>query len=76
MSDRAATEIKFNCLLAKTNESAEDISDGELRVIIRLNNFFSSLHALVHYADLTDETACEFEAGHFGGKDEAPISKC
>ena len=82
MSDRAATEIKFNRLLELyVNEvlpviqqtPIEQLEDADQEIIRRLNNFFCSLHSLVHYADLVDKTALQHEEQHFGGKENIPI---
>ena len=82
MTDRAATEIKFNKLLELyqnevlplLQQTPVDQLDEEVRQILRrLNNFFCSLHSLVHFADLIDKTAMEYEEEHFGGKENVPI---
>ena len=81
MSDRAATETKFNELLeAYRSEIVPALTDGwseldeELRIkLTRLNNFFCGLHGMVHMAEVVNTTSKEVEALHFEGKDKVPI---
>ena len=83
MSDKAATEMKFNRLLeAYINEvlplieatREEELEDEDRRIIVRLNNFFCGLHSLVHYADVCDKAANENEVTHFGSTEKVPIN--
>lgn len=63
MSDRAATEMKFNELLQSYREEIlpdivqdwENLYDEDRRVLSRLNNFFWGLHSLVHIAQTADK---------------------
>lgn len=64
MSDRAATQAKFNSLLEdfRTNVLSETmaekwcaLSEAEQLSISKLNNFFCGLHALVHIAETANE---------------------
>ena len=82
MTDRAATCVKFNTLLeVYVNEvlpliqqtPADQLGEVHRDIIRRLNNFFCSLHSLVHYADLVDKTALEYEVEHYGGIENVPI---
>lgn len=80
MSDRAATEIKFNKLLEDYLNVVVPMLkglEGELNgeenmVLIRLNNFFCGLHSLVHFAEVTDKSGAAAEHAHYGGL-EVPI---
>uniref|UniRef100_A0A8W8JEX1 Uncharacterized protein n=1 Tax=Magallana gigas TaxID=29159 RepID=A0A8W8JEX1_MAGGI len=59
MSDRAATELKFNELLESYREEVlpqvradyNTMNDEEKETVSRLNNFFCGLHGLVHMAN-------------------------
>ncbi|KAK3096973.1 hypothetical protein FSP39_005288 [Pinctada imbricata] len=75
MSDRAATEMKFNSLLESYREEIlpevvrdwEDLNDDDKRVIGRLNNFFCGLHSLVHIAEVADKAILQTETTNFDG---------
>lgn len=75
MSDRAATEVKFNTLLQdyKTSllpviiENFETLSPVEQNSISKLGHFFCGLHALVHFADTCQKAILETEKGFFDG---------
>ena len=82
MSDRAATCVKFDRLLeVYINEvlpliqqtPTDQLGEAQQEIVRRLNNFFCSLHSLVHYADLVDKTALQHEVQHFDGIDNVPI---
>ena len=72
MTDRAATNTKFNSLLtayrdkilAATKEGWSEMSDGERKVLSKLNNHFCALHLLVNLAAQCSATLREFEAMH------------
>lgn len=75
MSDRAATEMKFNELLQSYREEIlpdivqdwENLYDEDRRVLSRLNNFFCGLHSLVHIAQTADKALTETENKYFDG---------
>lgn len=75
MSDRAATEMKFNELLQSYREEIvpdivqdwENLHDEDRRVLSRLNNFFCGLHSLVHIAQTADKALTETENKYFDG---------
>ncbi|MES9902781.1 MAG: hypothetical protein ABW168_08870, partial [Sedimenticola sp.] len=75
MSDRAATETKFNQLLETyRNEILPDVIvdydtlDAEEKLVIsHMNNFFCGLHTLVHMADAAQKSIYETEHSHFEG---------
>ena len=79
MSDRAATELKFNELLEEYRRDVlpkvvrdwEELTDEEKEIMGRLNNFFCGLHSLVHFAEVTDKALKEVETSHFNGKTPA-----
>lgn len=79
ISDRAATEIKFNELLESYREEVlphivrdwNDIHEEDQKVISRLNNFLCGLHSLVHIAEMASKSLLEVEHIHFDG--EVPI---
>jgi hypothetical protein len=79
MSDRAATEIKFNELLESYREEVlphivgdwNDIHEEDQKVISRLNDFICGLHSLVHIAEMANKSLLEVEHTHFDG--EVPI---
>ena len=61
MSDRAATEIKFNELLEFLNYYRQEL--------IRLNNFSCSLQGLEHMAETCNNNVLiELEKNHFDEK--------
>lgn len=80
MSDRAATELKFNELLELYRKEIlpdvinnwEELTEDMQTQLSRLNNFFCGLHGLVHIAESANKNLQECEDHHFGGK--APIS--
>ncbi|CAG2220930.1 unnamed protein product [Mytilus edulis] len=74
MSDRASTQIKFNELLEEyraeilqdqLGESWGQMSDNEKSSVTKLNNFFCSLHVLVHAAETSTACLLEAEGGLF-----------
>ena len=79
MSDRAATEAKFNELLQTYRaeilpvivDDWKNLSQELQDKLSRLNNFFCGLHGLVHIA--VNNSAKEDEALHFEGTDKVPI---
>ena len=79
MSDRAATEVKFNELLYQfrkeilplTYHNYHELTDEEKHSIETLCNFFCGLHALVNFAETARSCLKEIETGIF---DEIPIS--
>ncbi|XP_071149165.1 uncharacterized protein [Mytilus edulis] len=75
MSDRAATQLKFNELLEEFRTSVlkekmvdtwETLSLNEQETISKLSNFFCSLHLLVHMAEAAASTLKESDKGFFG----------
>ena len=81
MSDRAATQIKFNELLEEYREHIlketmgtnwDILSNDEQLSCSKLCNFFCGLHVLVHIADAASKSMIETEKGFFG--DNLPIS--
>ena len=81
MSDRAATEVKFNELLEAYREEIlpemikdwKDLSEELQSNLTRLNNFFCGLHGLVHIAEVSNNSLKEMEALHFKGAESVPI---
>ena len=81
MSDRAATEAKFNELLEAYREEIlpemikdwKDLSDELQSNLTRLNNFFCGSHGLVHIAEVSNNSLKEVEALHFKGAESVPI---
>lgn len=80
MSDRAATQIKFNQLLEefrtqilteKLGAAWGEMTDSEQSSISKLNNFFCGLHVLVHAAETA--SACLVEAEKVLFDSEVPI---
>ena len=73
MSDRAATEVKFNELLeAYINETlplvkeADGVLDGgEMAAVVRLDQFFCGLHSLVHATESAVASHKEWESSHY-----------
>ena len=81
MSDRAATETKFNNLLESYRAEIlpvvlsdwEEFDEDLKQQLMRMNNFFCGLHGLVHIAETVNGSAKEIEILHFGGGDKVPI---
>lgn len=81
MSDRAATESKFNDLLEAYRgeilpmmiEDWDNLSQELRDEMTRLNNFFCGLHGLVHIAEGSNTALVELESLNFGGADKVPI---
>ena len=80
MSDKDATQVKFNELLEeyrtqilqeKLGNAWNDMSELEQLSISKLNIFLCGLHALVHTAEATPSCLIEFEKGAF--KSTPPI---
>ncbi|WAR31188.1 hypothetical protein MAR_033730 [Mya arenaria] len=77
MSDRAATEMKFNSLLEcyrkeilpLTYHNYDQFSNEERSSLENLNNFFCGLHALVNYAETSQKCMSEVEKEIY---DDAP----
>lgn len=75
VSDRAATELKFNeilqdyrmTLLPQIHENFNNLDDVGKEAVSRLNNFFCGLHRLVHMANASQKGLCEAERGNFDG---------
>ena len=76
MSDRAATQIKFNTLLEEfrtdivvnqIGESWDTFSDVQRSQLTKLCNFFCSLHVLVHLAEAASTALLEYEKHVFEG---------
>ena len=62
MSDRAATEKKFNTLLESLREEVlTNMDDQKKQAMSRLFYFFCGLHSLVHYAEVANSALKEFE---------------
>ena len=76
MSDRAATEVKFNDLLnSYRNEvlplcysNCHSFSEAERNSLETICNYFCGLYALVNFADATQTAIKEVEKGFFVGK--------
>lgn len=76
MSDRAATETKFNELLKNYREEIlpqvfdnyNQMSLESQLAISRMNNFFCGLHTLVHMAEVSQKSLCEVEKNFFDNK--------
>ncbi|WAR14697.1 hypothetical protein MAR_004802 [Mya arenaria] len=79
MSDRAATEVKFNDLLSTYRTEVlplvysnyETFTEDEKNSMESLNNYFCGLHALVNYAESTQKCILEVENSIFDN--ESPI---
>ena len=77
MSDRAATETKFNRILQEYRENVlplvrnvyGDLTDDEGIKVSALSNFFCGLHSLVHIADTSDKSLLTAEKAIFGDND-------
>ena len=75
MSDRAATEVKFNDLLETYRKEVlplcyvgyDTFSEEEKFRLEKLHNFFCGLHALVNYAEATSKSLKESEKQMFDG---------
>jgi hypothetical protein len=74
MSDRAATQLKFNelpeeyrthILKEEFEEQWDEMSDAEKSSICTLNNFFCGLHVLVHVAEAASSCLLQAEKGLF-----------
>ena len=78
MSDRAATEKKFNQLLEDYRAEVcplvmnnwQELDEPIQENLTRMNNFFCSLHTLVHIAEVSASALDEVERAHF---DTVPI---
>ena len=77
MSDRAATEVKFNALLEQyrkeilplTYYNYHTFTDHETISLERMSNFFCGLHALVNFADVALKSLQEVENVIFEGNE-------
>ncbi|XP_052812589.1 uncharacterized protein LOC128240121 [Mya arenaria] len=75
MSDRAATEVKFNDLLQNYKnevlpeivENYQDLNGESQQALGRINNFFCGLHSLVHMAEVSQKVLYDVEDNHFDG---------
>lgn len=80
MSDRAATELKFNELLEnyrvellpQIRTDYNTMDDVGKEAVSRLNNFFCGLHGLVHMANAAQKGLCEAERANFDGNPPIP----
>jgi E1A/CREB-binding protein len=69
MSDRAATEVKFNTLLEQfkcevmtaVHPQFEELTEEEQTALTRIANFFCGLHALIHFAQTAEDCIAKFE---------------
>ena len=76
MSDRAATETKFNAILKTYRETClplyhegwDRFSNAAKSKLIEMNNFFCGLHLLVSMAETIGESFKQFEEIQFDGK--------
>ncbi|XP_053385391.1 uncharacterized protein LOC123527298 [Mercenaria mercenaria] len=76
MSDRAATETKFNELLEEYRkevlpnvlENYNTLNEESREAIDRINNFFCGLHSIVNMAETCQKTLNEVEIAHFDNK--------
>ncbi|XP_060570464.1 uncharacterized protein LOC132728810 [Ruditapes philippinarum] len=76
MSDRAASEMKFNELLENYRkevlpdiyENYNELNEESREAIDRMNNFFCGLHSLVNMAETCEKTLNEVEILHFDNK--------
>ena len=76
MSDRAATESKFNSLLQSYSESClpkiqenwQLLSKTAKQKLIEMNNFFCGRHLLVSMAETISESFKKFENLHLEGQ--------
>ena len=79
MSDRAATEVKFNSLLETYRKEAlpvivdnwASLTESEKNSLEKMSNFFCGLHSLVNLATTCQAALVETEKGLFG--DDSPI---
>ena len=77
MSDRAATEKKFQQLLENYRkeilpiviEGWEEINEEEKKACGSMNNFFCGLHILVNFADVCSEALLKYENSVQGDND-------
>lgn len=75
LSDRAATEVKFNSLLYDfrkeilplTYHNYDDFSEAEKSSLEYMCNFFCGLHALVNFAEASKSSIKETEVNMFNG---------
>ena len=73
MSDRAATELKFNELsesyrsdiLPKMVTDWDQLPEDDKTILSRLNNFFCGLHSLVHIAEVINKSLVDIEKNNF-----------
>lgn len=74
MSDRAATQMKFNNMLEDYRQDVlkesignawNEMTEAEQLSVSKLNNFFCTLHALVHAAEAASSCLIEAERGLF-----------
>lgn len=80
MSDRAATEVKFNELLHKYRSEAlpvivtnwDDLTEQEQLCTENMYNFFCGLHSLVNLATTCQAALAEIEKGLFSDSDDGP----
>jgi hypothetical protein len=80
MSDRAATELKFNDLLEnyrlellpQIRTDYNNMDDAGKEAVSRLNNFFCGLHGLVHMTNAAQKGLCEAERANFEGSPPIP----
>ena len=79
MSDRAATESKFNELLEAYRTDIlpavvaewDHLTEEDKTVFSRLNNFVCGLHSLVHIAEVVNKSLVDVEKTNFN--DDVPI---
>lgn len=75
MSDRAATEVKFNTMLetvraevlTEVKENWNELSPADQLATSQLLNFFCGLHGLVHFAEAASASLSELDQGRFEG---------
>jgi E1A/CREB-binding protein len=76
LSDRAATEMKFNNLLESYRKDVlpliylnyDTLSDNEKQQLETLCNFFCGLHSLVNLAGVAQSSALQVETALFNGR--------
>lgn len=76
LSDRAATEMKFNNLLESYRKDVllliylnyDTLSDNKKQQLETLCNFFSGLHSLVNLAGVAQSSALQVETALFNGR--------
>jgi hypothetical protein len=77
MSDRAATEVKFNTLLEDYRktimpvvfENFDLLEENEQQSLCKLANFFCGLHSLIHMAETSQKAIREAEKALFSDSD-------